>query len=228
MDTASNNSSYLELWNEYTTYRDLYWYYNDACIFAFYLIGIISSFLVLITLIGNASFSEPCFICYQGVGVSELVVTIDLAISRWASLNGLYSSTCGWSLFNEYRQPILDFSQSFTGILIVFLSLQRAVACLIPNQYYLWKRKIVCTGVTIGGFLFSAAFVCPQLFAYNYACAQNQTAPFPLPEFNNFGNSSEFRIYYKTLDCYRLAQSIAHLVSSTLAICGMLKATLLK
>lgn len=224
--TYLNSSEYLDPWSDFSSYQSVYWRYSDTCILVLCIFGLLSSLLTLLTIYGNDHFSEPCFVCYIAVAVSEFIYTITYAFSRWATLNGLFTSSYSWARFSKDRQPLFDVSVSATTILIVFLSLHRAVACLLPNKYYWFNTKRVCVGVVIFAYVASAFHAVPQLFAYDYK-TDNETGRFAAI-YSQFGLSQAYITYATVIDTYRLVQGLAHFVSSTLAIIGMLRAISLK
>src|SRR5262245_3798414 len=71
----SNDSNSTTLPNDvraYDSFSHVWWQAGDAVQFSCCLLGILSSILTLATVCRNKDFSEPFFICYQGIAVADL------------------------------------------------------------------------------------------------------------------------------------------------------------
>lgn len=208
---------------DYNNFSDVWFTYIDWLQFAFCFLGIISSVLTLVTLIKNEHFAEPCFVCYIGLAVSELIYAIINIVYYWFIIKrNVLSASYVWVWV---RYAILEAILSFCGrnstCLVVFLSLQRFVACLIPNKYYLFNKKQLCVGVTIGTVLVSAASAAPIVFGVKIA-------------YDNVSGLYSYDSYpfYKDFDdainYVSIVEAALIFITTTLAIAGLVKAIILR
>lgn len=188
--------------------------------------GILSSILTLATICRNKNFSDPCFICYKALAGFEFLYAMCNAIDFFFVLNDHLMKSYAWtwldSVVTAFLNPILNCSI----LVIVFLSLHRAVACLIPQKFHKMDNEFVCYGVAIGVILASVAFFAPALSSAGNVVWWNDHYIAPLN--GDFWDNINYDLYVKFLNNYRLVQATAIFGSSTLAIVGMLKAVVLR
>lgn len=202
-------------------------YYESRIYFVICFFGILGSILILFTLMKNKNLSEPSFMCYQTIAWIESVyclfaipIMYDQGVGAAPKLyqHNFYE----WSyLINRIAYPLLDLFGSITYCLISFLSIQRAVACLIPTKYDYFDGKRVCLGVIIGFVLINAIFWVPQLFGVRIFF-NNQR--------NRYDKSYDLipDAYFEALEMYRLVLAVIIGATTVAAIVGILRATALK
>lgn len=99
------------------------------------IVGFLSSVLTLATITRNKEFSEPCFICYQAIAISEMFFLFFDSPSYIYDMNPeKYRRNPYWYWMRDVGSTymVLPFSE-YTMLLTVFLSLQRTVALLLAD-----------------------------------------------------------------------------------------------
>lgn len=216
--------AYEKLYNDYISLRNNWNDFRISLFLVSYCFGVISSFLTLATFYRNKTFSDPCFACYQGCALSELVYQIIYIIFYSYKLNErkLTSNAWCWTINAMLDTTICNLSVNYTSILVIFLSIHRAIGCLLPQKYYLLDSRKLCLGVTIGTFLIFIPTAIPQAFAMQCSF-DNKTLLYSSSSVNN-----DYKIYSNTLSWFRSVQGIAITVTSTLAVIGMVKTALFR
>lgn len=111
--------------------------------------------------------------------------------------------------------------------LTIFLSLQRAVACLIPTKYYLISGRKVCLMITLGIIVATNLISGPYFFQWN--TVYNNVTNTYVSQKTELKNSADFKTYDIFYSRYYVGgQGIAVLASSFLAVAGMWKAIFLR
>lgn len=201
---------------------------NSSLQIAVSILGLFSSIFTMATICKNAHFAEPCFICYQAIAVSEFFYAIINILYYWSEVVPSASADYTYIWLDAILgRPLATCCENMTFVLVVFLSLQRAVACLIPTKYHLVSTQTICLSVVIVSSCVSAVYAAPELFAYNVVWV-NATDCYDYED-SLFRNGAFYQAYeHYVRNVVRIAQAAAVFMSSLLAIIGILQATQLK
>lgn len=198
-------------------------------LFTFCIFGFIGSVLTFATLYRNKSFSEPCFICYQAIAVSEICYLLFKSPYYLYQTNKVvYGKDYLWYwsrvVGSNYVTSIFAFYNIF---LACFLSLQRAVACFLPTKFSYINNRGLCIAVTIITFLAMVALHSPS--AILRQVFWNETEKRYVYEDSPIKISVKYKAYSSFIDhYYRVGLAVTVVVTSALAIAGMLKAAMFR
>jgi hypothetical protein len=145
----------------------LYMNYIDAILMIiFAILGIVGSASILITIVKNQNFDAICFYVFRIVAVLEIFYSIfkfSVAYSwlnadeRAKSLVWFYIITVGNAICGQLLSRIILYS-------VIFLSIERTVATLLPTKFHLIDRKRVFVGVFLFIFTLACVFDVPRAF----------------------------------------------------------------
>lgn len=145
----------------------MFWKASNIIQLSFWSLGIFSTILTLFTLIKNKHLSEPCFICYQGIAVYELFTVVFNGIYYFYGLDSGYASKyIGVLMRDLVAQTVWDSLVHPPIVLTIFLSLQRASACLFPQKFSHFNSPKINFRVTVGTFLILALGAIPRPFVF--------------------------------------------------------------
>lgn len=187
------------------------------CICAIFGFG--SSFLTLCTLCGNEKFSQNSFCYFRFVAALEIFHMIHIASSGMGyAFMEAYIRTFAWYWFSTVLgRSIANFVSLCVDLTTIHLSIERAVACLLPGNFHFLERRNVVLSICCGIFSFSFAFYASTPFAYSI-----KLAPSSGTYVITFLDS--FRTLSKALEIVGYAVAIAVVISCVLAVVGLLSA----
>lgn len=197
--------------------------------FAGSILGVISSILTLMTISGNPHFNAPCFVCYEALAVSEIIYcAIGQVPKIWFDIvNQSVANNYVWAFWVKVISPaVFSYFLNVDTFLISFLSVQRFIACIIPSKYHLVNTRGICLGITIAIYLISVPYITPTIMGVTVVWRNNSQIYVPTP--TEFGTSSTYKQYNYFMAQFRTVQGVIVLVTSIMAIVGMLKASALK
>lgn len=203
--------------------------FNNPFQFFGAIVGVISSILTLMTISGNPHFNAPCFVCYEALAISELIYcAIGQAPKFWFEIvNQTLAYDYVWVFWVKVISPaVFSYLLNVDTFLISFLSLQRFVACTVPSKYHLVNTRGVCLGVTIAIYLLSVPYIAPTIMGVTVIW-KNQSQIY-VSVASDFGKSETYKEYNDFMVQFRTIQGVIVLVTSVMAIYGMLKASALK
>lgn len=134
-------------------------------------LGLLSSILILVTICWNDLFKEPCFICYRAIAIFGFCFSFNIGLHfAFMSLiwwrvhsNIVHLYSIQWIIeLNTY--VLMDTSRESIGLIMVFLSCERAIAVFLPTKFYLVDRRSVCYIVVALAVLPQLAVNLPHLF----------------------------------------------------------------
>lgn len=219
-----DDPDYQNRLDAYLLLRNNWNYYRMPFFIATASLGLISSILILCTFLKNKTFSDPCFVCYQGYAISELVYQIYLIIFYAFKLNEKYLQSNGWCWTANVLldMSLVNLSVHYSSIVIIFLSVHRVVGCLWPQKHHLLDSKTLCRIVTIGTFFIFVPTAIPQ--AFGSVCVLNNSTQLWGSTYTNDG----YKQYSSVLSWFRSSQGIVITVTSALAVGGMVKTALFR
>lgn len=193
--------------------------------FAFSIFGIINSILTLFTLIRNKNFSEPCFLCYHSIALFEFLLSVRcvtwyIFISRPNLWSNYY--WCYWYDILSYYL-IMSLLNYCIFIIITFLSLLRFAACAWPYLFQFIRTRRACIFVISGSFFISLPLCVPGIILSHEAWKNNS-----LVYDYYMQDDKKTVIYFNLTNVWRILEAVVIFVSSTLAIVGMIKASLIR
>lgn len=195
----------------------------NPIVVAFHSAGFIGSILTLATVFKNKAFTEPCFICYQAIAVSELIYTFARAVGYMFSLYPVRLSKYLFTSWIRYVACVyaLDAFAYYNIILSTFLSLQRAFACFLPTKFHYVNRRWLCVAVCVVPFIVMFAFLSPPIFLTRvYWNEEENRYDYTDPP----STSNSYKTYMTVLLYIHFGFIACVAISSALAIAGMLKA----
>lgn len=232
MNITSTNLStdqiYQALVADYSKYQTSFESVTDQVNLVFNILGILSSFLTLLTVFRNDSFTEPCFVCYQAIAWFSGSLASVQATYYWSRLNkGYAGSSYAWQVYLiVLRQPLATFFEYSSVAVTVALNLHRAVASLTPMIYRKVNKRSVCYLVIVVAPLLSSAFAVPR--AFRGEPAWNNATNVYTEVTTVFGKGPGYTMFNQAKETFRLIQAVAVSSSSALAIVGMLRAAYMK
>src|SRR5262249_17893157 len=141
--------------------------FGIACMdIGFSVLGIISAILSLYVFCGNAAFSSLWFLYFRVISILDLFSNISSAISSCNWIDQSTNVKSYWLfLFTDLTTSItINVLSGTVDMIIVFLSFERAVACLLPLKFHLLHKKSVAVVVFVASFAFSFLIMVPEIF----------------------------------------------------------------
>lgn len=188
-------------------------------------LGIAGSILILITLFKNKGFHEPCFICYKAIAMLSILYGVCEIISPMYRISDFYYLPLRTYFITDYtwswlryvgNQALFMFAEDSAVCLVVFLTLQRAAACLLPIKFRSLDDRWMCLLATIFSIVFTFAYSLPAVF---WEDVKLQSGRYALWR----SETTAYRTYLTARNVIRFILVPAVFVSSALAILGLLK-----
>lgn len=221
LNLETTTTDYYSTWNGFIS---VWWEVADYFQWVSCIPCVIGSVLTLGTICRNKQFSDPCFICYRAIAVLIFIY----AFQNHFFYLVRYKPQVTANYIVPWLEAIPLRGLQYSVVdgarwLMVFLSLQRAIACLLPTKFHLISGRRVCLVVTIGTILVTTALR-GQYFFDKSVIWNNVTGTYSRV-YNSFHYSKYFQTYNSIYSEYYMAiEGLAILISSLLAVAGMLKA----
>lgn len=227
-DSSLDLEAYLCDYAGYIDFRAHSNYVWGCCAAPFRILGIISSFLTLGTVCRNEGFSSRCFVYYKAIAIFEFFYNLSTFEQTSESIYTYYfTRNYNWFFFGTLiNNNIGNIFPHSTDTLTIFLSLERAVACLLPAKFYFLHHISVCVSVFVIAFGAALVTYIPPIFAFFVGIHPNTGTYFQFR--TDFGGSHEYEIYEEFISSLLLIQSIAVFVSTAFAVAGMVRAIMIK
>lgn len=130
-------------------------------------IGVLSSILTLATMIKNKDFSDCCFRCYEAIAVIEIFYCIACGFfTLYDILPKFFKHQLTWVWFRELCVIFRDCFGDSVTIIIIFLSIHRAIACLWPLKFSRVNKRWLCYFIIVFSVLFTIWPQIPTFFTF--------------------------------------------------------------
>lgn len=223
------NETYVNPTENFNAFRIKYVASIEIFQFVSSFFGIIGYILLFSTMIKNSAFSDPCFICYKGIfiispiySISEFVVSLyrlHVELFVYLPLTTYFRENFFFSWFRQIGcNAFYIFSLHVTYDLIIFLSFQRGVACIMPSKLKYLNQKWICLSFTLFTIISKFLYCLPMVIAQNILWNPEKR------RYNLVPPTSTYIIYEKFISYIFIIQAVALMIGSIFAIAGFLKA----
>lgn len=183
-------------------------------------IGVFSAVLTLLTFCGNKILKYRCFVYYKAIAIAEILY---LASGRASILVETIYVQDVWSCPYQLSTLMVDAANNlcvFVDLLVIYLSIERAIACLLPLHFHLIDKKAVSYSVIAGAALLVGLLNVPYLFAYRIETDSSGKCSVA---YNSVWSATAEAAYDSILESCSFADGILIMVSTSLAVAGMIR-----
>lgn len=184
------------------------------------ILGFVGSILVLITLRNKQKFNALCFIYFRVINLTELIY---LSQCTAKGVVVLFADQCSASyfciFFNFIYQQAANVFAVCANLLVIFLSVERAVACALVTYFHYINHTPVYWVYLSASILVSLIICIPQIFAYKVQ-KSNLTGVYSLI-LSNFAQTQFYATFLVVHNAFFYAQSIIAVVTTIMSIIGL-------
>jgi hypothetical protein len=222
--SISDYQLYIKAYNDFNQFVISQRRVRGIINFTFGIFGIFGSLMTVATLYKNKNFESNCFIVYQCIAISNLFYMIVNNVLLGLYNANLFHYSAIASLVIRRISIFANVNAYFTGLLIIFLSVERAVACLLPTKYHYLERRWIYIAVIIGSLLFSCVLGLPAFFQYSYIFNLATGIYLPVLSWSHEADN----IYNATTQYYSIIEAALVLMSTVLSVAGLIKSVIIK
>lgn len=191
------------------------------CMLITSIFGIASSILILLPLYRNKEFSSPTYTYFR------LMAMIGLLEMGCIFLSGVHETSyficahiyCWVWVLEHLAGPIANFSSAVVTWLTIVLSVERAVACLLPTKFKRINRVQVARRLSLSIIAFFAVSIFPGCFSIEVVLVAPEVGYSSRP--SEFGKSNFYAILDYANEIIQLLTGGIAILSSGLVILGM-------
>lgn len=179
--------------------------------------------MTLATFCRNEHFTARCFIYYKAIAIAELFYMSFKACGNL--IRAIYAYDF-WSYPFQLSRTIIPPAYSFciiADILVIYLSIERSVACLIPTRFHLIDVNGVSYAVIITAVVIGNAISAPYLFSRTIITDKSGKITVAL---SSLWSEKAEETHSMVIEAYCLIEGILIFISTGFAIAGTVQSIL--
>lgn len=226
-NSTFNTTIHLELYvcsyTKFLTFRRRMQYADGCCDILSSIFGFISAVLTLITLRSDKYFKSISYFYFRLISIFEIFLMFHLlSLGMIRVATDYYFKLYAWFWFNTViGSNTANFFPSCVDILTIYLSIERATACLAPTKFKYINKKYVAYGICMFSVVISALFYIPMCFARTVTV--DPTTGVYSAAASEFGKSQFYEGFEYLIDIFSMVIGVGTIITSVFVIMGMVK-----